>query len=61
MGEEEEDDAAENSTGGPKKENQEPEPIEAEEQVFQVEPTWTQPLFDYLTRNEQPEDLCMTP
>ena len=46
--EEAENDVAENSMGEPHEENQEPEPMEAEEQVFQVEPTWMQPLFDYL-------------
>ena len=24
--------------------------------VFQIESTWMQPLFDYLTKNELPED-----
>ena len=32
------------------------EPMEVEEQVFQVEPSWMQPLIDYMTRNELPED-----
>ena len=30
--------------------------MEAEDQVFLVESTWMQPLFDYLTHNELPED-----
>ena len=52
----EESDAAENSAEGPETETQEAEPMDAEDQVFLVESTWMQPLFDYLTRNELPED-----
>ena len=35
--------------------------MEVEEQVFQVEPSWMQPLIDYMTRDELPEDQTEPP
>ena len=35
--------------------------MEVEEQVLQVEPTWMQPLLDYMIRKELPEDQTKAP